>query len=492
MDEPDKPDAGIDLLSDYEKVDSFDVARRGGRNNTGLIAAAVVVVVGIWLMAGRGGSDVTAEPDAVDPTAAPGQKASAAVSGGDGPDEPDPLPDRLDAAVSTQGIPEALLAAELYTAAPNAETLRNLYAVLGGFDGLLGASSEGAFDLVRFDPDNPNRLLASVRSSYGDTDNSQTNEVWLVGETNVDQQLWMPDTPHDFAHFNVDGSITLWVNEGTRDFSPRVATVWLNAREPLLTTSPMFASRFTATADGVFALTGDGDYYSTRETYVELVADQGDGIVVLDDGSEYGWIDNPVPEILVAYPIDGNGLTTVWDTSTLEVLPVHPLAGRPYVRAAVSGDRGRAVGVRGDGVMDVINMATGQIITSFGDVDVDRVDLPVVLDDNGTIAWTVENNGQLTVWWVGDSKPIGGVTTASGQSRWVSERYAPLTASVVAPGGRNAVLRIGPTLTTEGQWLFTDTDIASWVDRACDRGGRSLTPDEAERLGLTESLACIR
>lgn len=472
----------VELLSEESAARTDDVARQGWLGNRAVVAIAVVIMVAIaaWSLARPGDrQDDEAESPGLPPPTGAEDLAEPGVS------------DRLDASLAARDIPESLLAAELFHAAPGPDTLRRLFQAVGGFDGLTIASTEGTFDLIRFDPTNPDRLLASVRSSYGAASNEDTNEVWHITPDAVDRTLWSPQQPHDYVEFNVDGSLTMWVHGGDGNFAPRSAVVLSNGEEPIFSTAPLYASRFTATKAGVFALTGTGDYYSTDPGYVDLVVDKGDGPVVLDDGALYSWVDNPTVDILVAYPVDEAGSTSVWDVESLEPLPSHPLANRPYVRAAISGDGQRALGVTFDGAIEVVDMTTAQVTDSFGSVDVIGVDQPIIMDASGTIAWTVEHHGRVSTWWIGDSKPIGTVATYSGQPRWVSERYSPTTTSVVAPGGTRALLRTEATAANPGQWLLVDTDIDSWIQRACELAGRGLRANEATRIGLSgRALIC--
>lgn len=405
------------------------------------------------------------------------------------PDTLTPLPpsgsERFDAVRFTQSIPRSLLAAELYFADPSEEGLRDLFDVVGGFEGLELATAEGAFDLVSFDANDENRLLASRRLSYGNAENQQVNEIWELGSDGViEQALWAPGTSHDFAHFNADGSATMWVHGGGDGFAPRKAVVLTGGFVRTTTTEPIYASRFTTADDTVFALTGNGDYYTNDVGYVDLVADDGTGLTLLHDGSFYGWINNPAPDILVAYPIDGQGSTAVWDVATLRPLPTHQLAGRSYQRSAVSGDGAVAVGVTFGGELEVIDLGTGQSRGTFGEVDVDRVDRPIALNFDGTVAVTIENTGRVSIWWVGADKPISSIITGEGQPRWVSAAYAPTSTSVVSWDTRRIALSSPASGQTASTWIIADTDTNSWIQRACEQAGRSLTDTEIEALGL--------
>lgn len=445
-----------------------------------LLLALVAGLVGWSVVSGRGELDPP-EPD---------------ESAEELPNPLSPLPpsvsERFDAVRVTQSIPHPLLAAELYFADPSEEGLRDLFGVVGGFEGLELATAEGAFDLVSFDAENEDRLLASRRLSYGDAENQQVNEIWELGSDGViEQALWAPGTSHDFAHFNADGSATMWVHGGGDGFAPRKAVVLTASFDQTTTTESIYASRFATAKGTVFALTGNGDYYTNEIGYVELVADDGTGLVVLDDGSLYGWIDNPTPDILVAYPIDEQGFTAVWDVATLRPLPTHHLAGRAYQRSAVSGDGRVAIGATFVGELEVIDLGTGRSRGAFGEVDVDRVDQPIALNFDGTIAVTVENRGRVSIWWVGADKPISSIITGEGQPRWVSAAYAPTSTSVVSRDTRRVALSSPASGQTASTWIIADTDTNSWIRRACEEAGRALTDAEVEALGLPgEQRAC--
>ncbi|MGI9614721.1 MAG: hypothetical protein ACR2QO_17555 [Acidimicrobiales bacterium] len=402
----------------------------------------------------------------------------------------DRISPRLDAVLVAQSVPPQLLAAELYFMEPTASGLRELFSQTGGFEGLELATAEGAFDLVRFDPQDPDRLLASNRSSYGEALNNDSNEIWtLTGDGMVEQQLWAPARAHDFAHFNVDGSATMWVHGGGSGFAPRQAVFLDNALTETGASAPVYASRFTSVSGAVFALTGNGDYYSHDREPAALIADQGDGPVTLHEGVEFGWIDNPTPEILVAYPDSADGLTAVWDTTTLAELLNHPLAGRRLARAAISGDETVAVAATADGRLEAIDMMTGLSMGSFGEVDVTGVDQPIALNENGTVAVTVEHSGQVTIWWVGEDRPVASIGADAAQPRWVSEEYSPKASSVIALDGSRLALRVGAVGSERTHYVFLDTSIESWIARACDQAERRLTEQEATSLGLP---ACQR
>lgn len=395
-----------------------------------------------------------------------------------------PISPQEERAGATAAVPRSLLAAEAFTADPSASGLRDLLDAVGGLDNLHLATATGAFDLVRFDPEDPDRLLASRRRSYGPAENQASNEIWHITETGeVDQRLWEPSTSHDFVHFNIDGTTTMWVHSGEPGFSRRVATILDSGPAPSTTTTPLYASRFTATRGAVFALTGNGDYYTNEPGYVDLLADRGTGIKILDSGETYAWIDNPTPELLMAYPNDPDGSIGVWNTVTLEPEPTHPLAGRAFRRVAISGDGTVAVGANFAGELEVVDLLTGQTETRFGSVEVAGVDQPITLNSDGTIAITVERTGRVSLWWVGDDAPVFTVAAGEGQPRWVSEERAPRSTSVVSADTTRIALLIAARAENPTSWQIVDTDPTSWVHRACAIAGRALTEEEEAALG---------
>lgn len=416
------------------------------------------------------------------------------VDGGDRP-EPDAAgAERNDSDLgSVDGVvtsaPAPLVAAERYMADPGAATLRALVDAIGGVDAVVVGEAEGAFDLVRFDPLDPNRLIASLRSSYGEAQNQGSNEIWQIGSEGLTQMPLAAETPHDFAHFNRDGTITMWVHSDVDiGFAPRNAMVMDRERSVRTTTQPLYASRFAVTGDKVFALTGDGDYYSRSDSYEQLIVD-GDSRRVLGSGEAYEWIDNPIPDLLVAYTRDPKGTTAVWNTSTLERLPDHPLAGRPYKRVAVSGDRRTAVGVTFEGLMEQIDLGTGRTLSVFGSLDPEGIDRPITLNNDGTIAVTVDRSGRVDVWWVGDDTPISSVDADAAQPRWVSAKYGASSASSVATLAERIAFRSAALPQTPVKWLIVDIQVDSWISHACDMAGRALTANERTMLGLESTPA---
>jgi hypothetical protein len=396
----------------------------------------------------------------------------------------EPGSERLDAVVIAQSVPRSLLAAELFTAEPGADGLRDLFNAIGGFESLELATAEGAFDLVRFNPADSDQLLASHRLSYGVAENQERNEIWKLTSGVVEQAIWAPSVSHDFVHFNIDGTATMWVHGGGPGFAPRSAVMLGDDFAPLTRTEPLYASRFTSATGTVFALTGNGNYYANDRRYVSLIADDGDSVTTIDDGSRYAWVDNPTSDLVVAFPNPGEGFTAVWDAASLQPLPAHPLAGRPYQRIAVSADGEVAVGATFDGQLEIIDMSTGLATNRFGTVDIVGVDQPIALNRDGTVAVTVESSGTVTMWWVGEDTPIATIVADEAQPRWVPAAFAPTSASAVAPDTSRVALRTAARPGIQTSWIIVDTSVDAWVRRACEQAGRALTNREIDALGL--------
>ena len=392
--------------------------------------------------------------------------------------------DRLEAVQIAESIPRPLLLAELFAANPSGARARDLFEELGGFEGATVAAADGAFDLVRFDPLDPNRLLATKRLSYGPAENQESNEVWVVDGDSVEQALWAPDTSHDFVHFNVDGTVTMWAHGGGDEgFAPRTAHLLTGDFGPMTSSEPVYPSRFTAAAGKVFALTGNGVYAADDPTYVDLIADDGVSQTVLTPAASLAWIDNPTPDLLIAYS-RAPGLTMAWDTHSVEPLEDHPLSGRPYIRAAISESGSVALGVTFDGELEQLDLETGDVVKRFGAVDVAGIDQPITLSRDGSLAVTVEQSGTVTLWWVGDGTKVAATRADAGQPRWVAEDYAALSASAVAMDASRVALRISARPNIPLHWDIVDIDPDSWVLRACELAGRSLRDAERVAIGL--------
>lgn len=455
-----------------EPVRTRVVVRRS-RAAVSIITALAGVLVGASILAAlaRAENDPAAE-----------RAPSPAVA-----DPSDPDVETLEPALGSVSTVDPLLAVERFVAAPNRDRLRDLFEAVGGFDGVRIGQAEGSFDVVGFDPADPNRLFAARRLSYGPAANQRFNEVWTIdGSADIAQALWEPEVDHDFAHFNVDGTITMWVHGGGDGYAPRIAVVLDGvSREVIFTTVPMYASRFTATARAVFALTDTGTYGTNQSGYVDLVADAGDGPVVLADGEPFGWIDTPTPGLLVAYPATADGTTAVWDAVTLQQLSTHPLAGRTHARVAVSGDRRTAVAASADGDLEIIDLATGRVQGRFGRLDPEGVSTPITLNHDGTVAVTVDRSGLVQIWWVGDDEPVASFGADAAQPRWIAEEFGPRSTSAVATDQSRVALRIGARPGVATRWEVVETDITAWIARACRLAGLHDQPAEPDDLDAT-------
>jgi hypothetical protein len=417
-----------------------------------------------------------------------------AIVGGDGPRSgtdrrsapPSTAPvARILEVPASKSLTNALLAAECYATAPSADHLRAVFDSIGGFEGLEVGVAEGAFDVVSFDALDHDLLLAARRRGYGSAENQDVNEQWSVAHGQVSQAAWDPVKPHDFVHYNADGTITMWVHSGDDvGFAPRDAIVIDRGGDVItISSSPMYADRFAVDGGVIFALSGNPDWYAPRDTgYLSLLADDGERRVRLGHGDEYAWVDIPTPGLLVAYPATSAGVTAVWDTQTLEPLDQHPLAGRPYRRVAISGDLTTALGVTHDGRLESLELATGDTGARFGHVDVTEVERPVVLSGAGNVAFSVEKSGRVSIWFVGDDEPVATYAASAGLPRWLpTSRSAARLTSSLAPDATRLALRIGARPQVGVSWRLIDIDIQSWLARARPAGGTESMPSDAKR-----------
>lgn len=386
-----------------------------------------------------------------------------------GPARPPPSFARLPELTASQLAPDPARAAACYDAQPTAGHLRTVFEGVGGFDGLQLGTASGAFEVVTFDAVDPDRLVAAQRGSYGPAEHQDVTERWTVDGGLVHQAPWDPTFIHDFVHHNTDGTTTAWVAEAAGDgIAPRRAIVLDRAGGVVTSSAPMFADRFAVDGGTVFALAGGTDEFSPRDSaYGSLLADVGGRRVELAPGAGFAWIDVPAPGLLVAYPAEPGGATAVWDTGSLHPLPEHALAGRDYQRVAVSGDRTMAVGVTADGELEPVDLTSGLAGPRFGSVDVREVDRPIVLNADGTVALTVERSGDVTIWFVGDDRPIASTSAGAGVPRWLpTSRSAARLASALAPDASRVALRIDARPQVGVTWRIVDTDVASWLTRA--------------------------
>lgn len=445
------------------------------RRTAAVVGFVVVLAVLVAWVVG-GGADPSGAPEpgeAVVPQ--PGMAASPAAS--------------ADGIVARRVVvPPELRAADAYVVSPGRRTLRDLFLAVGGWDGLELGVAHGAFDLVTFDPENGARLLASHRRGYGRAENQQKNEVWRLRSGEVVQDLWNPDDAHDFVHFNTDGTTTMWTHGGgDSGFAPRQAVVLDRLGMPAARTSSMYADRFAVDAGVVFALTGYPDWYSSGEGYVALVADLGSRSEQLASGDEFGWVDVPVPGLLIAYPAGAGGGIALWGTETLERLEGHPLAGRPYRRVAISGDRRTAIAVTEAGQLEAVELETGRTQVPFGRVDVDGVERPLAVNHDGTVALTVSGTGEVSIWWVGDDVPVATVDGSGGLARWVPSTRSARVTSALAPDTTRVAVQHPARPGQRVSWHIVDTDAASWVARACRSAMEGLSAPE--RTQVLQSVA---
>lgn len=447
---------------DTAAIESRAVVQTGSKPVVVAVVALLAVAAGIVWLISQGGEDELADARSTS-------------------DAPPPV------STPSSTLPAALLAAESYAAEPTAEHLRSLFSALGGFDGLEVARAEGAFDLVTFDPNDNNRLLATVRDGYGQLATNETDsELWTIAGDVVDQRIWSSLTDHDFVHFNPDGTITMWVLTGDpQNFSRRIAFVLDSDGAGVGGHGPLFPARFVAEGDRLFALVTSGD----TEAYTGLIADSGSGQTRLAHGALFSWVDIPTPGVLVAHPADGpaGGATSVWDTQTLEPRPDHPLAGRLHRRVAVSGDGRIAVGVTGDGELEAIDLATGEVQARFGSVDSTGIERPIALSDDGSVAITVDHEGDLTIWFVPEGEVVASIDGEAAMTRWLPEELSSRLSSAVAPDASRIAVRVPARPQTPVSWTLLDTDVNSWIERACTQAGRSLTPDDQGADALPRS-----
>ena len=467
MDEP----VFIELRGDDERpARDREQSERGGRPGPASVLAVVAAILAsvIVVISLLGNDDDRNSTD-----------------GRGGPTTTEPEPEHSGLGASPRA-PAPLQAAGCYALAPSADSLRAVFESIGGFEGLQVGIAEGAFDVVTFDPLDSDRLLAAHRAGYGVAENQDVNQQWIVnvGDGFLVQSLWDPVTSHDFVHYNTDGTITMWVHSGDdAGFAPRDAVVIDRDGKVVTTTSsPIYADRFAVDAGTIFALTGNPNVYAPRDTgYLELLADDGERQTRLATGEDFDWIDVPTPGLLVAYPADPAGVTSVWDTRTLEPLEEHPLAGRPYQRVAIAGDGTTALGVTHSGELESLDLATGRTGVRFGHLDVTEVDRPAVLSADGTVAFTVNKTGAVSIWFVGDDTPIATFDASSGLPRWLpTSRSAARLTSSIAPDASRLALRIGARPQVGLSWRLIDTDIESWLARAGDIASSAPSPTEEQ------------
>ncbi len=453
-------------------------ATPSNRRGRGITILILIVVALVFIQLTNTGSDTADDPSDREDDAASSRSERHSL-------------DRLDALIAAGSLSPELLGAEVYRAEPGPDTLRFLLRSLGGIDGVTVATTEGDFDLVGFHPWNPDRLIASRRSADGPAENQDVNEIWTVTGTGaVLKSLVAPNVEHDFVQYNEFGILSFWSYAGNEtgaegdDVAPRTVTLgpiqFLNERR----SDPLHPSRAVIVGDTVFALTGDPDRQSTSRVFQSLIADRGEGQVFLDDGAGWSWVDNPTSGVVVAYPVDSKGTTGVWSTESLERIEDHYLAGRTYRRLTVSDNETTLVGVTFDGTLEVVDIGTDRVTGHFGRLDPEGIVTPITLNNDGTIAITVDHDGTVTIWWVGQTEPIAVIDGDAAPPRLLSDHRAARASSAVASGGVRVAVRNRAEQEVTTTWSIIDTNPARWVELACERAGRPLTAGERVDLGL--------
>ena len=388
------------------------------------------------------------------------------------------------------------LAAERFAAAPSAETLRSLFVAVGGIEGLTLGTTVGVHSTITFDPSNPNIALAALSNLSA----SQTN-VWSISADGISVAPYAPDVELDDARFNRDGTIIAFepnVFVGA-DRPSGLATIRDLDGHALAVMPEIFyegrlsgAGRSASDAETVFVLPANSYYArSVSEPYGPLLALRADGSVPLTERSDlYEWIDVVAPGVLVAFPgrIDGSDdflgdVTGVWDTQTLEPLVDHPLSGRELVRAIVTTDGSVAFGVDYEGVIEVIDMANGDVTATFGHIDVGTVRYPLAVDASGTVLMTTESTGVITMWFVPDGEAAIEFRTATARGLKTPLPFTWDQTGGVAFDTSRVTVRTDPR--PEGiTWTVIDTNVDSWIKIACLALGRALTVQELANGGI--------
>ena len=234
---------------------------------------------------------------------------------------------------------------------------------------------------------------------------------------------------------------------------------------------------------------------SENEPYGPLTALRPDGPVQLTERVDlYEWIDVVTRGVLVAFPgpVDGTdqflgNVTAAWDTRTLEPLADHPLAGRRLVRAVVTTNGSMAVGVDFEGVIQVIDMTTGDVTSTFGRIDVGTARYPLVVDASGTVLMTTskttESSAVITMWHVPTGEAAIEFQTATARGLNTPLPFTWDQTAGVAFDTSRVALRTQPR--PEGiTWTVIDTNVDSWVQTACSAIGRPLTTEELMNGGI--------
>lgn len=382
------------------------------------------------------------------------------------------------------GVPDALFAAEAWSAQPSGENLVALLDAIGGYDALAMGEFDGSFDLVTFDPANPDRLLASFRDPYNDTgENQSDNLVISVAGGVATTELYAEDQEHDSANFERDGSIVVWEAGGGSRPARREATV-IGADGS--TTGPS-RSVFNGSwaADGGSLFTVAPTSAAPNSPYAQLILQPATGSNVSLEVEDTEWVNSPEPGVFAAYS-DGSAGVRVFDSTDGTELADHVLAGRLLTRAVVSQDGTRAITTLANGTIEVLDAGSGEVVKTLGQIDVGRVRDPLQLSSDGSIALSVDEAGVVRIWHVDDGDLILEVQGFTAPHRSLTEANSTTRSSVIEPHARRIAVF---TFDDTARWTVVDTDASSWVDRACTLAGRSLSDDERDAAGLPEGMS---
>lgn len=338
-----------------------------------------------------------------------------------------------------------------------APTVADAFEAAGGLPGLTLGIAEGAFELVTFDPADPNVMIAAVRDGSGPAENQDTTEQWAVGAGGVEQALWAADIPHDFAHFNPDGSVTRWVLSGAGAGAPvRTADIITTSGE-VETTAPVAVARAVVDSGTAFVLT----YGAIFDGFDQLIVLQGGEATVLADAATMQWADRPVAGAVLTYPTADGGETRVWDSATGAELPDHPLAGQEAQRIAISGDGSVGARIGLDGVAELFDPATGTAGIALGPVDPTAVEHALTLNADGSLAIAVDTNGTVTVWSTADGEQVFSIDGDAATPRLVGESIGSRATSAVSLDGTRLAIRY-PAQGTE-RVRYEIIDLESWL-----------------------------
>ena len=219
--------------------------------------------------------------------------------------------------------------------------------------------------------------------------------MWSISASGISVTPYAPGVELDDARFNRDGTVVAFgPNEPVAADRPLARATIRDLDGVVLAAMPELryeglrtgAGRSASDGETVFVIPANIIYAdkSENEPYGPLTALRPDGPVQLTERVDlYEWIDVVTRGVLVAFPgpVDGTdqflgNVTAAWDTRTLEPLADHPLAGRRLVRAVVTTNGSMAVGVDFEGVIQVIDMTTGDVTSTFGRIDVGTAEVP--------------------------------------------------------------------------------------------------------------------